>query len=92
MVSTAADMAVFLRALTTGDLLSKEEKASYSALYRYNHSGTLPGFYSTVQFDEATNTIAIQFVNTMGGNTGDTADITLHNALCHIAGEVPPTL
>ena len=92
MVSTAADMAVFLRALTTGNLLNNAEKTSYSSLYRYNHSGTLPGFYSTAQFDEETNTIAIQFVNTTDGNAGGQAlaNIAFHNVLCNVAGGVQP--
>lgn len=69
MVATAEDVAIFLRALNDGSLLNEEEQEIYSSLYRYEHTGLLPGYSSIAKYNEKIDATVIQFVNTSGGNS-----------------------
>jgi CubicO group peptidase (beta-lactamase class C family) len=75
MVATAQDVGIFLRALNDGSLLSDDEQAVYSAIYEYEHTGWLPGYYSIARYHQDIDTVVIQFVNTTGGNTIMISDI-----------------
>ena len=75
MVATAQDVGIFLRALNDGSLLNEDEQAVYSAIYEYEHTGWLPGYYSIARYHEDIDTVAVQFVNTTGGNTIMISDI-----------------
>lgn len=74
MVSTAEDVAVFLRALNTGELLTLEEKSIYP--YFLNHSGWVPGYQSIANYYSDINAVVIQFINTTGGTSETTASTT----------------
>ncbi|MGB5930254.1 MAG: serine hydrolase, partial [Cyclobacteriaceae bacterium] len=63
MVATAEDVAIFLRALNDGSLLSKDEQAIYSSLYEYEHTGLIPGYQSIAKYYPDTDTVIVQFVN-----------------------------
>ena len=69
MVATARDVGVFLRALIDGSLLNREEKAVYSSIYQYGHTGELPGYQSIARYHEELDAVVIQFINTSGGNS-----------------------
>ena len=67
MLATAEDVGIFLRALNTGTLLSKEEQATYSSVYVFKHTGHLPGYQSYARYDKELDAVVILFMNTSGG-------------------------
>ncbi len=64
MVATAEDVGIFLRALNSGTLLTKEEEEIYTKLYRYNHTGLIPGYQSIAKYHADIDAVVIQFTNT----------------------------
>ncbi|MHA4811204.1 serine hydrolase domain-containing protein [Flavitalea flava] len=81
MVATAQDVGVFLRALNDGSLLNKEEQAIYSSIYKYDHTGLLPGYQSIAQYHKDIDAVVIQFVNTSGGNAWTISEIVYNNII-----------
>lgn len=79
MVATAQDVGIFLRALNDGSLLDKEEQAIYSSIYKYEHTGLLPGYQSIARYHKDIDAVVIQFVNTSGGNSWTTSEIVYNN-------------
>lgn len=69
MISTASDVAVFLRALATGGLLSGEEQSTYANVYFYDHSGWLPGYQSIANYEQSIDAAVVLFLNNTGGNS-----------------------
>ncbi len=69
MVATAQDVGIFLRALNDGSLLNDDEQAIYSSIYKYEHTGWVPGYQSIARYYEDTDTVVVQFVNSTGGDT-----------------------
>ena len=67
MISTARDIAVFLRALNEGRFLNPEEQALYESLYRLEHTGLLPGYSSIARYDADLDAVVVLFINTSGG-------------------------
>lgn len=66
MVASAEDVAIFLRALIDGSLLTPEEQAIYSSIYVYEHIGLLPGYQSIAWYHKEIDAMVVQFVNTSG--------------------------
>ncbi|MGB0833997.1 MAG: serine hydrolase domain-containing protein [Psychrobium sp.] len=64
MIATAQDVAVFLRALNDGSLLNDKEQAIYKDVYKFEHTGLVPGYQSIARYDSGTDTVIIQFTNT----------------------------
>lgn len=64
MLATAEDVGVFLRALNDGSLFEDGEQEIYSSIYRFNHTGLIPGYQSIAKYHEDIDTVVIQFVNT----------------------------
>jgi hypothetical protein len=83
MVATAQDVGIFLRALNDGTLLSDEEQAIYSSIYKYEHTGLLPGYQSIARYHKDIDTVVIQFVNTSGGNMWSISEM-LYNKIVRI--------
>lgn len=81
MVATAQDVGTFLRALNDGSLLNDDEQAIYSSIYKYEHTGWLPGYYSIARYRPDIDAVVIQFVNTTGGDTWGIANVTGGKAL-----------
>lgn len=75
MVATAKDTGMFLRALNDGTLLTKDEQAIYSSIYKYEHTGLLAGYSSIARYHEDIDAVVIQFVNTSGGHTWLTTEV-----------------
>ncbi|MGA9327290.1 MAG: serine hydrolase domain-containing protein [Salegentibacter sp.] len=68
MVATAEDVGIFLRALNDGSLLTKKEQEIYSSIYKYQHTGLLPGYQSIAKYHKDIDTVVIQFTNTTNFN------------------------
>jgi D-alanyl-D-alanine carboxypeptidase len=79
MVATAQDVGIFLRALNVSTLLNKEEQTIYSSIYKYEHTGLLPGYQSIARYHKDIDAVVIQFVNTSGGNAWTTSEIVYDN-------------
>lgn len=69
MVATAQDVAVFLRALNDGTLLSDAEQAVYASVYEMGHKGWVLGYQSIARYHEDPDAVVVQFVNTTGGDS-----------------------
>jgi len=83
MLATAEDVGIFLRALNDGALLNDNEQAIYSAIYVYEHTGWVLGYYSIARYHEDIDTVVIQFVNTTGGDT-ELTSIVVYNRIVRI--------
>ncbi len=64
MLASAEDVGIFLRALNDGSLFDEGEQAIYSSIYKYEHSGWVPGYQSFAKYHEDINAVVIQFYNT----------------------------
>lgn len=69
ITASAEDVARFVRALNTGDLLTPPEQALYGALYPFEHTGLLPGYSSIVRYLSDIDTVIVLFVSNSGGDT-----------------------
>ncbi|MCW8834628.1 MAG: beta-lactamase family protein, partial [Colwellia sp.] len=81
MISTVKDIAIFIRALNTGSLLTASEKSIYRSVYWFNHSGWLPGYQSVANYHSDIDAVVIQFVNTTGGNSESIASTSYQQIL-----------
>lgn len=81
MIATAQDVGIFLRALNDGSLLNKQEQAIYSSIYKYGHTGLLPGYESIARYHKDIDAVVIQFVNTSGGYTWTLSEIVYSNII-----------
>jgi len=81
MISTIADMAVFIRALNTRILLNNDKRSIHSNIYSFVHSGWLPGYQSISRYHSDIDTTIIQFVNTTCGTSEKTANKTYDKLL-----------
>ncbi|HIG59963.1 MAG TPA: class A beta-lactamase-related serine hydrolase [Gammaproteobacteria bacterium] len=80
-LATAEDVGIFLRALNDGTLLTDKEQAIYSSIYEYEHTGWVLGYYSIARYHKDIDTVVIQFVNTVGGNTLTLTDLIYYRIL-----------
>jgi D-alanyl-D-alanine carboxypeptidase len=69
MVSTPADVAIFLRALTIGDLFTEAERSTYASVYWFQHSGWIPGYQSIARYEETLDAVVVLFLNNTGGGS-----------------------
>lgn len=67
-VSTAKEVAIFLRALNDGSLFTEKEQQVYSSLYEYNHTGWVLGYQSIAKYHPEDDMIVIQFISTTGND------------------------
>lgn len=81
MVATAQDVGIFLRALNDGTLLNNNEQKIYSSVYKYGHTGLLPGYESIARYYKDIDTVVVQFVNTSGGNSWSISEIVYNNII-----------
>jgi len=75
MIATAQDVGIFLKALNEGSLLNSDEQAIYSSIYKYEHTGLLPGYQSIARYHKDIDAVVVQFVNTSGGNSWSKSEI-----------------
>jgi len=64
MVATAQDVAVFLRALNTGELLTEKERGIYVSIYEFEHSGWVPGYASFALYHADQDAVVVSFYST----------------------------
>lgn len=65
MLAKAEDLGEFLRALNDGSVFkNKEEQDIYSSIYKYEHTGLVPGYQSISKYHQDIDTVVIQFTNT----------------------------
>ncbi len=83
MVATVRDVGIFLRALNDGTLLSSSEQTIYSTLYKYEHTGLLPGYSSIARYHKDIDRVVILFVNTSGGGSWTKCEI-IYNRIVKI--------
>lgn len=70
MVSTVADVGLFLRELNSVNLLfTSQEKQSYDLVYFNQHTGWLPGYQSIARITAVNGTVIVLFVNTTGSGS-----------------------
>ena len=75
MIATAEDVGIFLRALNDGSLLNDHEQAIYSSIYKYEHTGLLPGYSCIARYHKDIDAVVVQFANTSGGYTWNLSEI-----------------
>ena len=63
MLATAEDVAIFLRALNDGSLLSDSEQQTYSSIYEYEHTGLIPGYQSIAKYHADLDAVVVQFTS-----------------------------
>jgi len=68
MVATAEDVGVFMRALNDGSLFEKGEQEIYSSIYKFNHTGLIPGYQSIAKYIKNHDMVVVQFTNTTNFN------------------------
>jgi CubicO group peptidase (beta-lactamase class C family) len=64
MIATAENVGIFLRALNEGSVFKEGEQEIYSSIYKYEHTGLLPGYQSIAKYHKEIDTVVIQFNNT----------------------------
>lgn len=67
-LSTAEELAFFLRALNEGRFFTDKEKQIYSSLYKYGHTGWVLGYQSIARYHVKEDMVVIQFVSTTGND------------------------
>ncbi|MBS2099221.1 serine hydrolase domain-containing protein [Carboxylicivirga linearis] len=69
MLATAQDLGTFLRALNDGSVFKdQKEQEIYSSIYRYDHTGLIPGYQTIARYYKDIDTVVIQFTNTVNFN------------------------
>lgn len=61
MLATAQDVSIFIRALNGGTLWDDGERSTYSSLYRYGHTGLIPGYQSIAKYHKDIDAVIVQF-------------------------------
>lgn len=66
MLATAEDLGKFIRALNDGSVFKdKKEQEIYSSIYKYGHTGLIPGYQSIAKYHKDIDAVVIQFTNTV---------------------------
>ncbi len=66
MLASAEDLGKFIRALNEGSVFkNKEEQDIYSSIYKYGHTGLIPGYQTIAQYHKEIDAVVIQFTNTV---------------------------
>lgn len=69
MLASAQDLGKFIRALNDGSAFSDaKEQEIYTSLYKFNHTGLIPGYQTIAEYHQDINTVIIQFTNTVNFN------------------------
>ena len=66
ILATAEDLSKFIRALNDGSVFrNKKEQEIYSSIYKYEHTGLIPGYQTIAKYHQDIDTVVIQFTNTV---------------------------
>ena len=61
MLATAEDVGMFLRALNDGSVFKEGEKQIYASIYKFGHTGLIPGYQSIAKYHRDMDAVVIQF-------------------------------
>lgn len=64
MHATAEDVGTFLRALNDGSVFEPGEQEIYASIYKYEHSGWVPGYQSFAKYHKELDAVTIEFYST----------------------------
>ncbi|NRA52306.1 MAG: beta-lactamase family protein, partial [Phaeodactylibacter sp.] len=64
MLATAEDVGTFLRALNDGSLFEPGEQDIYTSIYKYEHSGWVPGYQSFAKYHADLDAVIVEFYST----------------------------
>lgn len=64
MHATAEDVGTFLRALNDGSLFEPGEQEIYDSIYKYEHSGWVPGYQSFAKYHNDLDAVIVTFYST----------------------------
>jgi D-alanyl-D-alanine carboxypeptidase len=66
IMATAEDLSKFIRALNDGSVFRDTiEQEIYSSIYKYEHTGLIPGYQTIAKYHEDIDAVVIQFTNTV---------------------------
>jgi len=66
ILATAEDLSKFIRALNDGSVFrDKKEQELYSSIYKYEHTGLIPGYQTIAKYHKNIDAVVIQFTNTV---------------------------
>ncbi len=66
MLANAEDLGKFIRALNDGSVFTdKTEQDIYSSIYKYEHTGLIPGYQTIAKYHHDIDAVVIQFTNTV---------------------------
>jgi CubicO group peptidase (beta-lactamase class C family) len=66
ILATAEDLGKFIRALNDGSVFrDKKEQEIYSSIYKYEHTGLIPGYQTIAKYHKDIDAVVIQFTNTV---------------------------
>jgi len=66
MLATAEDLGKFVRALNDGSVFKdKKEQEIYTSIYKYEHTGLIPGYQTIAKNHKDIEAVVIQFTNTV---------------------------
>ena len=66
ILATAEDLSKFIRALNNGSVFrDKKEQEIYSSIYKYEHTGLIPGYQTIAKYHKDIDAVVIQFTNTV---------------------------
>ncbi len=66
MLATAEDLGKFVRALNDGSVFKdKKELEIYTSIYKFEHTGLIPGYQTIAKYNKDIDAVVIQFTNTV---------------------------
>ncbi|MDX9848228.1 MAG: serine hydrolase domain-containing protein [Tenuifilaceae bacterium] len=66
IIATAEDLSKFIRALNDGSVFrDKKEQEIYSSIYKFEHTGLIPGYQTIAKYHKDIDAVVIQFTNTV---------------------------
>ena len=66
ILATAEDLSIFIRALNDGSVFrDKKEQEIYTSIYKYEHTGLIPGYQTIAKYHKDIDAVVIQFTNTV---------------------------
>lgn len=66
LLATAEDLSKFIRALNDGSVFrDKREQEIYASIYKFEHTGLIPGYQTIAKYHQNLDAVVIQFTNTV---------------------------
>ncbi len=66
ILATAEDLSIFIRALNDASVFrDKKEQEIYTSIYKYEHTGLIPGYQTIAKYHKDIDAVVIQFTNTV---------------------------